>query len=213
MEPLHLRRLSPEHADLLDTFVCSTTASEPLIEFLQERALPEQAAHLNATFILLSNDELRIDAYVTLSIANWELSQSIRKERGIDRKTVPSVMIGYVAVSDERRKQKDKVGKRIFDRVKAEAFQMNAYVGIRLVTLEVEAKNWTAYQIYRRDWEMDAVPLKIGEKVYKPPPPEYAKTPDHIPPDYRIQMFYDLLPVYGSYWPRPAGLPAHQALG
>ncbi len=168
---------------------------------------------MNATFILLSADDSRIEAFVTLSIATWELTQRIRLRRGIERKQVPSVMIGYIAVSDDRRAQKDKVGKRIFERVKAEAFQMNAFVGIRLVTLEVEAKNWIAYQIYRRVWELDALPIKIGEKTYEAPSPDLPRPPGHIPPDYRIQMFYDLLPVYGPYWPRPPGMPVVQALG
>jgi ribosomal protein S18 acetylase RimI-like enzyme len=204
---VRLVRLSPEHEPLLKTFVCTPSVSaEPVVAYLQNRALQDQADNMSATFIYVAEAEKRVDAYVTMSVAAWEFPSNFRERRKIGRREVPSLHIGYIGVSDIARAQhKDPgLGRQIFDRVKFEAFQMNAYAGVRFVTLDVEASNWRAYQIYRTSWDMHALTLKIDNNPVPPPDPKLAKLPSHIPPEYKIKMCFDLA-YYGSFWPRPNG--------
>ena len=161
---------------------------------------------MSATFIMLSDEPKRIDAYITLSVVAWEIPSNYRDRHGIRRRFVPAVMLGYIGVSDSARRAYPGLGRKIFERVKFEAFQMNAYAGVRLVTLEVEARNWTAYQIYKTKWGLFPLALNIEGKTVAAPDATQPKLPPHIPSDYKIKMVCDLFEEYGSYWPRPAGL-------
>jgi hypothetical protein len=205
----HLTRLTPEHRELLATFECTVSpAVEPVVSFLRNKALDEQSTNLSATFVMLAEKPRRIDAYITLSVAAWEIPSNYREKHGIGRRYVPALMLGYIGISDEARRAHPGLGLKIFERVKFEAFQMNAYAGVRLVTLEVEARNWRPYQIYSGSWGMYALSLDIEGKKMPAPDPKQGKPPTHIPPEYKIKMVYDLYETYGSYWPRPHGLPA-----
>lgn len=209
MAEFHLTRLSPEHKELLGTFECTASpAVEPVVAYLRDKALGDQDDDLSATFVMLADKPRRIDAYVTLSVAAWEIPSNYREKHRIGKRYVPAMMLGYIGIADAARRAYPGLGLRIFDRVKFEAFQMNAYAGVRLVILEVEARNWRAYQIYRTSWGMFPLTLDIEGKKVQAPDPKQGKVPAHIPPEYKIKMVYDLHAEYGSYWPRPDGLPS-----
>jgi hypothetical protein len=204
---VRLVRLSPEHEPILKTFVCTPSISaKPVVAYLQGRALQDQADNMSATFIYVADRETRIDAFVTMSVAAWEFPSNFRERRKIGRREVPSLHIGYIGISDVGRAthKNPGLGRQIFDRVKFEAFQMNAYAGVRFVTLDVEAENWRAYQIYCTSWEMKPLTLKIENNPVPPPDPKLAKLPPHVPPEYKIKMCFDLA-YYGAFWPRPEG--------
>jgi len=133
---LRFVRLSPEHRELLETFVCTPSpATEPVQAYLRQNALEDQAASLSATFISIPEGVRRIDAYVTLSVAAWEFPSRFREKLKLRYRDVPSLHLGYIGISDKARKTQKGLGRQIFERIKFEAFQMNSYAGVRLVTL------------------------------------------------------------------------------
>jgi hypothetical protein len=205
-DPPRLERLTTDHRPLLETFACSKPTAEHLVQFLQERALAEQEKLCSSTFVLLSPDRKRIDAYVTLSAAQLKLPQRVRNKKEIPRSEVPALLLGYIAVHDDAGRG---VGRQIFDWVKLEAFRLNALAGCRLVWLEVEAANWEAFRIYANKWGLVAVPLKDPKDPTGPnvrtPQADQIKRPANIGAEERIGMYFDILGEFGP-WPT-GGLP------
>ena len=207
---LYIERLSAEHKQLVQDFVCAPKAfgADHLTEYLRVRALDEQEKLSSATFILVNDDIPRIDAYVTLSTKAIPLPQGWRKRSNFPRGEVPAVIIGYVAVHADARKG---LGLKILGWVKAHAFALNETVGVRVLFLEVQAGNWGAFQQYQIKWNFVPLPLKAteqhpqGRKVDA----SMKQAPDYVDEDELIGMYYDMYNEFGPFVP---GL-AREAIG
>ena len=198
----HIERLSAAHAGLLDTFVCTKSASsENLTSFLRERALHEQEQLCNTTYLIISANGEKLDAYVTLSTGLVGVPPRWRQRQGVPRSEVPAMFIGYIAVDDGMLGKG--LGLQILDWVKLQAFRMNEFVGIRVLYLEVEAANWPAFRVYADKWRFTPIPLKATDAhpQVRQPNPGSPNRPPNIEPKEMIGMFYDLYNEFGSFAP------------
>ena len=198
--PTHIERLAAGHKELLGSFTCSKTfGADHLSRFLHEKAWPEQEQLCNTTYVVRSDDGNRIDAYVTLSTRTVGLPQPWRKKHNSPRSEVPAMFIGYVAVHDDLLGKG--VGLDILAWVKARAFAMNQFIGMRVLFLEVQAGNWGAFRQYAQKWGFVAIPLKATEAnpTVRQPNADSPSRPDNIEADEMIGMFYDLYNEFGAY--------------
>ena len=201
--------LADHHKDLVDAFSCKGDYAEELVEFIHKEALLEQSQALSTSFLIFSDDDKEIDAYVTLSATSIRMSDSVRSRLGAgpSRPQIPAVMMDYLAVSDGGRSRRGHgFGLEVFQWVKDRVHRLNGTAGVRVIGLDVRAGNWRAYQRYSSpEWGFRALYLREDKTRewpgMQPPDARRPSRPDDLHPDRYIKMYYDLVEHYGPYQP------------
>ena len=201
--------LGEHHVNQIRSFTCTGDYTAELVEFIRTEALSEHAHALSTSFVVFSEDDKEIDAYVTLSATSIKMSESARSrlQAGRSRPQIPAVMMDYIAISDGGRSRRGRgFGLALFEWVKQRVHQVNATAGVRIIGLEVRAGNWRAYQRYSSP-EWGFRPLYLQENKAKEWPGMQApdarrpSRPPEVHPDRYIKMYYDLVEHYGVYLP------------
>ena len=193
---------------LLGSFVCSGPFSNELVSFLRHEAALEQSTNESVTWLHLSQARDLVHGFITLSSASLRIPPRVRKELGLTRPFIPSVMIDYIAVHDAVRDSG--LGYALFLWAQGQAFASNRYAGTRLLVLDVHAGNWGVFQHYCLRWGFVPLPWNVDRYEdsgqWPTADPELEAKPAKVPDESYITCVFDLFPVFGAFWPRPGDL-------
>jgi hypothetical protein len=170
------------------------------VDYLRDRALLDAQQNVARTWLWLNPDG-RVGAYVTLSTTSVPTGSSgFRQSVETSKDFTPAVMIDQIAVADFVRREDVHLGYEIFGWTKAEVVRINRRVGARVIRLDVQLGNWSAFRTYRKYWGLRAMrQMMLNGRPYDErgepmplPDHQVSELPGAYNPDAYVKLWYDV---------------------